>query len=1208
MATSFKNRKNKLLALLMALMMTSSFTALAACNDSEDSSSTDSTTDDSTVTETDDSHINNGSFEFVNWNSGKNLIITSPTGWSRSTNSATSGTAVSSKSASGIIDTDADAWDNFTKSSLPAGTTAPTTADEAKNLWSEMSAYDKLQFYKAWDDADYEEKLEDQEFYDASKDKFNVDIDDVPTVENPGIHPTFDDNGDVVDNEDADSNVLMIHNAYTNGVGTAQKYTSSSTITLQSGTSAKVSVWVKTSDLTYNDGNSAISERGAYIGITHTVGGKTLDQMQVKNINTELMDLDDKYNGWAQYTFYLQGCSYASSTFTMVLGLGQSGGTDRFEYVEGYAFFDDVECEIISNEAYANAVNPNVIPEVALGAEADEKIFRADESGNRNKTTYALNLTKGATSFNAFTLPNLASSIGLTEEKKNNTVYVAANDGNANHTVWPGLNLSTADDFTGVYTKEQLVSASATNNYVKAALEKGFGYEVDQENSTYKMNDYPFDSDQILMLLSAGGANYTAKVSDSAFTLKAGEKMGLSFFVKTSDMLGVTGASVTVRYSNGSSVISSIDTTGVATVDVDDAEDIYKGWQQCFLFVENDTETDNLSFTLEFSYGTSTIVGSTKDNYVEGWAAFADFKIADMSDAFDYASAGTYSKIVSLIDPNEETFSSSIFDSPAYVTGAETIKTNIANPRNYIGVVGGSGYVTNNPSADRSKNSNAYAGLISKEYMDAYVQEASTAGNDYWLNQMNLDAAGLAGLFKNGTKSYGEATQPLLIYNKEASAYGFIATTATTISSYTAISVRVKASAGAVATIYLADMDDSTHESVLSIDRRVTYWYDKDGNVCAKDPTSDDFKKSDILLKLQSNGLYQAANGGTYYANLQAYAGYGEGKDLLVAEGGVEYDYNSYWNDEGEDGIAFYYKDGKYYADAAKTVEVKDFSDKNIPTRYGAASKKDLSVTVDNENGTNGEWKTITFYIGAGSQPKNYRLEVWSGSRDGKVTSAANSYVLFDTNTAGSLDSTSYETLANGAFEYLAAQKDDQDNLVYANQDALKEALKKNGNLLYTAYSFYDDATFLRYNSSLDENEIGNKYDDYDSTSASYSEVMSYLYYENSDLNAISVFANYTQNDVTVPVDVEENTTTEDPTIEEEDNEADHNLGMLISSLAVAGVLVAVLVIIGVRKAVKYAKKKAAQAARPVRVKPEKLVKKPVVKEEVKEEDSPYND
>ena len=1208
MATSLKNRKNKLLALLMALMMTSSFAALAACGDDEDTdSTTDDSTSESTVTETDTARINNGSFEFVDWNNGKNLIITSPTSWSRSTNSASSGTAVSSKSASGIINTADEAWKKLTKSTLPEGTKAPTTANEASELWSQMSPYDKLVFYKAWDDADYDETVSEQDFYDADKDKFNIDIDDIPVdkdgeiIQNPGTHK----------NAGEDTNVLMIHNAYTNGVGTAQKFTSGSTITLQSGTSAKVSLWVKTSNLTYNGGNTATNDRGAYIGITHTVGGKSLDQMQVKNINTELMDEADE-NGWVQYTFYLQGCSYASSTFTMVLGLGQSGGTDRFEYVEGYAFFDDVECEIISNSDYEKAVDPKVIPEVTLDTDAEKKVFRCDDTNAdyRNITTYALNLTTGAADFQTYSLP--ATVPALTEQKKNKTTYVAAIPKNGlpdNYELYNGLGFDISSDVNGVFDAEGLKTEAASNKYVAAALKKGFGYDAE----TKAFSEYPFaNTEKTLLLLSAHGANYTAKITDAQFTLAKGEKMAISFFVKTSDMLGITSANVTVRYAGGAASIANIDTTGISTVDIDgdNGEDIYKGWQQCFVFVENDTDADSLTFSLEFSIGPTSIVNTTKANYFEGWAAFTGFEIAtNMQDAFDYASSGTYAKVVSLPDPNEETFSSSIFDSAAYVTGTEDIKTGIADLRNYIGVVGGSGYVTNDPSADRSKNSNPYAGLISKEYSSEYVKASTTIDSetgetvpveDYWYNVMNLNEAKLSALF-------GDSTQPLLIYNNEKSAYGFIATSTSTISSYTAISVRVKVSKGAVATVYLTDMDDATREGTLSIDRRVTYWYDANGNVC-KEPGEDGFKKSDIILELQENGLYQARSGGAYYANLQAYPQYGQGVDLLVAEGGVEYNYNSYWNNEGVDGIAYYYANGKYYADAAKTIEVKDFSQHgSIQPRYEAAKAKDLSVTVayDENSDDKDEWKTITFYVGAGAEEKNYRLEVWSGSRDGKVTSAAGSYVLFDTNTAGSLDATSYQTLADGALEYFAAVGAylDKDGNALDGEE-LKDALKADGKLMYTAYSFYDDAKFLRYNADLDENKLGNSYDDYDSTSASYAEVISYLYYENSDLNAITVFANFTQNDVTVPVDVV--TEDADDTVTEEEEDSDElNLGMLISSLAVAGVLVGVLMIVGVRKILKKRHRKSVAAARPTRYKPEKVK---ASKEEAKDENDPYND
>ncbi len=1207
MAT-FKN-KNKLLALFMAMMMSSSVAGLAACNDGDDSSSSDNSSNDSTVVETDTSRINNGSFEFVNWNNGKNLIVTSPTGWSRSTNSATSGTAVSSKSASGIINTDDEAWDNFTKSSLPEGTAAPKTADEARAVWSQMSAYDKLKFYKAWDDADYDENVDKQDFYDSNKDKFNVDIDDVPVdkdgkiIENPGTHSNAGD----------DTNVLMIHNAYTNGAGTAQKFTSSSTITLQAGTSAQISLWAKTSNLTYNGGVDAINERGAYIGITHTVGGKTLDQMQVKNINTELME--DTDNGWVQYTFYLQGCSFSTSTFTMVLGLGQGGGTDRFEYVEGYAFFDDVECTVISNEAYGEAIedakNENAdFDEIDLDAKGDEKIFRADKNF-KNVTTYALNLASSNT-FGAFdndetnsdkedAFPTVSS--GLTEQKKNGLTYVAADDGNltADRIVYNGLGFNVDKDVKGVYTKDDLATKAETdgNDYLKAALKSGF-------------EEFPFGDSNVLMLLSADGANYTAKMSSDKFVLDAGKKMAVSFFVKTSDMLGVTGANVTVRFEGGASTISTINTTGITTVDVDgdDGKDIYKGWQQCFLFIENDTDANGLEFSIEFSYGTSNIVGSTKDSYIEGWAAFTKFQIAeDMDDAFDYAASSSYSKTVSLSDPDEKAYSSAVFDSAQNFTGEEAIKDGIANPNNYVGVNGGSRFVSNLAPLDKNAtdeqkklykelnqlNGNAYAGLISKEYVENYAEEALRPDDEnwvsanYWVNKLELKGADKDATEQNVLDFMGNSTQPLLIYNNVDSAYGFIATTKSSISGYTAISVRVKVSADAEAYVYLVDMDDDKHETTLSIDRRVSYWYDKDGNVCDGDPAE---KSTEVVLELKSNGLYQKKSGGAYYANLAAYTETDKDGNLLVSEGGVKYNYNKTLGNEGMDGIAFYAKDGKFYADAEKTVEVKDFSEANVPTRYTASNAKDLSVVVGD---TEGEWKTVTFFVAAGASAKNYRLEVWSGSRDGSVKNPAGSYVMFDTNNAGSLDATSYTTLTDLAIEYLAEK---------AGQTV--DEYKKSGNVIYNAYSFYDDGKFLRYNADLDENEIGNSYDDYDSTAPEYAEVLSYLFYENDDMNAVTVFANFTQNDINVPMDVVVEDVEDDIT-DDTEPEGETNWGLLISSLAVAAVLVAVLATVGIRKFVKWGKK-AAVTAKPVKTKPAKVKKEKSVKEEIAENEEPYND
>ena len=98
MKDSIKNRKNKFLALCLSAMMLSSVTALAACNDSSatDSSSSSSS---STSQEKDTGLIKNAGFETYD---DKNAINTSATGWSRSVNSTTSGSALSSKAASGI--------------------------------------------------------------------------------------------------------------------------------------------------------------------------------------------------------------------------------------------------------------------------------------------------------------------------------------------------------------------------------------------------------------------------------------------------------------------------------------------------------------------------------------------------------------------------------------------------------------------------------------------------------------------------------------------------------------------------------------------------------------------------------------------------------------------------------------------------------------------------------------------------------------------------------------------------------------------------------------------------------------------------------------------------------------------------------------------------------------------------------------------------
>ncbi len=1175
MAESFKNSKHKkLLALCLSLMMASSAIAtLAACGASS-SSSSDSSDTETESTETVDkdpgvSPILNASFQY-NSKKATNLIITDTSGWSKTTSGQTS------KTTSGIIDVSDEKWNNLTKSKLDKDP-AELTVAEAKENWSKMSAYDKLKFAEAYED-ETDEDFEDLDFYDEKTDAFNIDAEDIPLFSNLGYNPGTPDQ---VGSKNYDPYVLMIHNQYTDNRGTAQKYTSSSTITLQPDTYAKLSVWVKTKDLetsAYGEAQPAV-DVGAYIGINQTVGGKTLDQMQVKNINT---------NDWTQYTFWLEGSAFAESTFTLTLGLGQGTVTsDIFEHVNGYAFFDDVECEIYTNT--------NEIP--AIGADewtyfdddAEDKLFEAKDG----KKAFGVSVRDTAhKTWNKFVFD---TSIGVTEEDG----YVSADPQNGQQ-LYGELNFDTTNDIYNLF--------HGFDNIKEAPLYPTANVVYrDKVYENYFKDKTLFKDEKTILLMSADGAAYTAKLSN--LPIGVGEKMAISFFVKTADMEGFTGAGAKLLDKDGETLaeLTSIDTTTLAPVDInDDNKDIYDGWQQCVFYIEN--ETDELqSFSLELTFGLTTVKGTSKKDYHSGFAAFTNFRNIFLSDGeYECASAGTYAKTVSFKD-EEESSSTDRFDEAAYIPTNE-IEKNIANAKNYLGVVGGSAYVSKD-GKDTTVNSNANAGLINKEYIQNYIAEAKadTTG-DYWLNKTGLydktksdDENASVIEEKLFGKTQGleiAATQPLYIYNEKANAsYGFIGNTTQTLSatSPTAISVRVKVSLGAVASVYLVDMSDTDDKSLLSIARRASFWYDDNGNVCVEDP-KENTKKSNIAFKLQANGLYKVnadwsgaadlitANGkDAYYANLSAYTQTDDEQNLLVADGGVSYDYNAKWSNDGNDGIAFYFNDadGAYYATSKLKAGEKVNQLPLSIARYQANGAKELKVEIKGNAENAGKWQTVTFFVQTGENAKDYRLEVWSGNREGTAQVPANSYVLFDSNDPGTFDS----------FDDLI-----EDRKAQVSEDTI----------VYDGYSFYDSPKFLRYDETQDDNGVGNSYKNYQ-TGVYNAEGVAYLYYEKD--GEYETYVNYALSETSIPKDTE--TDTDDTPEEEAKPEAETNMFLLISSLSVAGVLLLAIVSIIVRKVilkkrghtirVKREKKTAPKKEKPAKAKKVKT-------EEPKSENDPYND
>ena len=1178
MTIDSKKRK-QLLALFLSAMMASSFAALTACKDTDESTEPETETED-TSTKKDSARLINGSFEFFDDNSGKNLIITSPGSWSRS--NATGG--VTSKSASGIINTEDSAWKNLTTSS----NLSYATVEDAKKNWDNLTAKDKLAFYDAQKDED------ELEFYQ----KFNIDSEDLPTCENPGTHYASTD-----ENATKNTNVLMIHNNYnvSGKYGTAQKFASTTTITISAGTYAELSVWVKTADLKYSTREQEVLEgRGAYIDVTQTVGSKTLDTLQVKNINTE-MQAGTENNGWVNYKFYLKGCSYTTSTVKITLGLGQSTVSSNIsEYVSGYAFFDDVTCKIYDTESW-----PTVNTQFDMSSAEESKIVNADVNTD---TAFSMDMDSHNTGFNNFDFTSDATTELTTEEAGNKKVYASAKDKllPTDAQQFVGLNISNANDYVEKITFNSL--ATTTNPLLSKI-----------KDSLTKPNS--FKSDDMYLIASEQGAAYTTTIrpNGSYYELKAGEYAVYSFFLKTSDLAGHTGASVKfiemadvknngeLKDFGNEAVISSVDTSSLTGVNltVDTAtgeetrEDIYEGWQQCFFFLENDTEEDKY-FKIEFSYGTKNIVNSKNKDYYGGFAAIANFQTRALdAEEFKYVSADTYSKTFSLKGFEENETSGQVFDEASSVGG--NIEKGLANPSTYKGVYGASGFVNGtNPNNDTRINENAYAGLINKKYFNDVDPETDEGWVDNTVNNT------IKQTLTNNNLTLGNATQPLVIYNAEEQAYGFIGGSQSIYATtHSTVSVRVKATEGAVANIYLIDTTDTSHESTLTWKAGVTYWYNDDGDLCAKDPSDKNFnKKTDVAFKLQENGLYlvnekwsgYAASGvakDQYFANLQNYEGYGEG-DLLVAKDGVEYNYNDKWSNQGNDGIAFYYKDGKYFAYDNYTTEVKDFSEvSGIEARSSAQEEKKLQATVV---GTADDvWQTVTFYLHTGSNEKNYRLEVWSGSRDGSVKNAAGSLVLFDLGGASSLSDDSFASI----LEKVKENAEDE-NLTHCT-----------GTPLESGFSFYDSNTFLRYDATLDENEVGNSYESY--LSSSYTVGTAYMDYKDTMNYTNMIFVDFSFTEASVAPDVEEEEVEDEE--EETTTTSDTNVWLLASSISIAAILLLAVVSIIVRKFVMKTRKKKGYAVTVQSVAPARKVKakatEPTVQTqtvEVKDEKDPYND
>jgi len=1226
----------------------------AACS-SNSNSSTDDDDDDNAKTKQDLQDIKNGNFEFYDDNDGL-YPISSPNNWS----SGTDGN--SSASMSGIIKTDKAGWDYLTDPDLPQ------TLEDNDDLDDDDD-----------NKKDYGGALTDDMLYKNSHD----DEDDREYISNPYTHAySYNENGDVLDKDGnkvttysdddgklyldeelktpLETSVLMIHNYRKNYfTGTETYYASSTTISLEANTACKISVWVKTSDLYVDDSSgerSAVTcDRGAYIKVDSNVGGNSVDSFMIKNINTEQLNkgkLQVENNGWIQYTVYVEASSFATTTVTLTLGLGENGENGVYT-VEGYAFFDDITFEKYLNLDELKEKNTTF----------DEDIRTADTSTSARNTAFPLE-PDAETTFRVDTFTGTTNSKDnpASSQVQTNT-YNSADTSFfidfASSTTATGVELKSGNvsggltvekTTTGKYISSKNSTSSllknvtalengAANAYLSSNLKYNNGFDISEDFiATVSILDgswtFPVttelgtlltsklksavnlpgagDSTTALVMASMWGAPYEAVISDDSFVISDDGYALISFWVKTSDFDGNTAMTVTAVDANddANSANFTVDSTTMSTTDIGDNEDVYDGWVQCFVKVSNTSaETTDKQFKLKINLGTTTIKGMTYTDGYKGWVALTNLSIMNLDeDVYSYTSDLSNSAELTFTEATETTLD--VFDSEQGSNNA--IKSDLAIPSSYTG--------TYSKVVDTDKFTNDYSGLLNKENLDSYKDKG-------WYNELNT-LVGLSGLTNEEiwNKVVGEySVQPLLIVNTVKAFddatkiynYGYYKTSTSTVSadSYSAISVRVKASAGAIAAVYLVDADDNviTYETP-----KYNFWYDDNGNILKgeidEDATKEE-KTANIAYKLREDGLYEKNENsdGTLYANLYnltkyydvryeqeefydesgnlvAYQNlvtgntYYANKDKtayaphhLVASENGNYKVYEYAEGIGDNATYYYMEDG--VANKSKVVHGLDTSIAQI--RYENLPTSEHMFVIDTTTAEGAKyadkWVTITFNIHTGASELEYRLELWSGYRGeaSSYTSTDTSYVLFDYSSY-SIDSSTYsERLTYYTNEIIAEYKEqltselpDNDQNISALEElagaeltATVKAKMFNYSAMYYTFSLYDTSAFIPFNGETSDDS------GYSYVYSDYSESLAYFTVEDAtDENDIhfTAFADYSV--VDKDIEIIGKPTVDDDDDDDDDNttsSSDTNVWMLVASIAlVVAILIALIAMI----------------------------------------------
>ncbi len=564
-----KNKTKNFFIVLLALLMAITMAFATACStdngddgDGGDGNGNNNTTE---TTLTDYQVLKNGDFEFMT--DDKTVFPKSSSiAWSNSLDSGLNGNtapSTSSNGKSGIIDTSSEPYSKISSSYKPANSYNPQTPYYYGLVKNEFVA--------------------DKESTDYEANKTNANA--------------------------SGSKILMIQNKTSNEnvLGTAQKFKSSTSLTVDNDSYAVFSVWVKTMELA----STFTSNPGAYVALDFKVGSVTYETIYFNNINT---------NGqWALLQAKIQGFEYASTTAYVTLGLGKGNALGKAGYVEGFAYFDNAHFEVFNKQEF--------------DATADETITAKKEDNDAidlSSKTYKTNPTEKTdfsadnnTKFSTFTYKlNLRKTDALTSPITFN--------GN--------VTLNTSDEYNKDNVTTNTTVGVATKSTVPASLTDKVS-DIDKINGNNDTNVIYFNFNELT------SATYLSSVIE----LKSNSYNLISFYVK-SNAVRLNSDKVKVNVIDFVNEDKKSTKSAFESFTTQDAsEGNYGEWVKYTVLVDNVTDKD-AQYKLQITFGPSKDAIKSDALFLQkGFALIADLQAYKIDkELYDFCSTGSNLSKVSL--------------------------------------------------------------------------------------------------------------------------------------------------------------------------------------------------------------------------------------------------------------------------------------------------------------------------------------------------------------------------------------------------------------------------------------------------------------------------------------------------------------------------------------------------------------------------------